>query len=231
MRQNLFDLARQYDDMLNRGIRLSGEDKTFFIAGRLRELRRRLPPDCSPRRILDYGCGIGDTAPWLLEVFPGAKVTGVDTSEMTLAHAEQIHGSAEFSFRHVNAFFEKEAYDLCYVNGVFHHIPPAERAGVLRTIHRALATGGRLAFYENNPWNPAMQVAMGRIPFDRDARMMTHLEARRLLREAGFQCPAPTRFLFYFPRGLAFMRFTERWLARLPFGAQYLVLATKGQTL
>ena len=227
MNQNLFDLAHQYDDMLNRGIRLSGEDKRFFILGRLRDLRGQLPPGYLPRRVLDYGCGVGDTAPFIAAAFPGAQVVGVDTSELTLAHAEVIHGSARFSFRLVQTFSETDSFDLCYVNGVFHHIPPAERPAALGMIHEALAPGGYLAFFENNPWNLGMQIAMSRIPFDRDAKMISPVAARRLLREAGFELRVPTRYLFYFPRALAFLRFMEPSLARIALGAQYCVLGVK----
>jgi trans-aconitate methyltransferase len=227
MKQNFFDLAQQYDAMLTRGIRLSGEDKRFFIVGRLRDLRGQLPPDFRPRRVLDYGCGIGDTAPHIAAAFPGAEVVGVDTSEMTLAHAEQIHGSTRFSFRLVQTFSEMGSFDLCYVNGVFHHIPPSERPAALRMIHGALAPGRYLAFFENNPWNPGMQIAMSRIPFDRGAQMISPMEARGLLGEAGFELQAPTRYLFYFPRALAFLRFMEPSLARIPLGAQYCCLGVK----
>ena len=227
MKPKFFDLARQYDEMLNRGIRLSGEDKRFFIVGRLRDLRAQLPTDFKPRRVLDYGCGIGDTAPFIADAFPGAQIVGADTSEMALAHANQVHGGARFSFRSVRELPHSGTFDLCYVNGVFHHIPPAERPAAVAMIYRALAPGGYLAFFENNPWNPGMQISMSRIPFDRGAKMLNPVEARRLIREAGFELRAPTRYLFYFPHALRFLRFLEASLARLPLAAQYGVLAIK----
>ena len=227
MAQNLFELADKYDKMLYRGVRLSGEDKRFFMAGRIRDLQRQLPQGFFPRRILDYGCGIGETTPYLAGQFPGAQVVGADTSEIFLAHAGELYGSSRSSFRAVKDLSERDAFDLCYVNGVFHHIPLRERMEALRIIHQALAPGGYLAFFENNPWNPGMQIAMSRIPFDRDARMMSPLETRRRLRGAGFARCAPTRYLFYFPHALRSLRFMEPWLARMPLGAQYCILAQK----
>jgi hypothetical protein len=44
---------------------------------------------------------------------------------------------------------------------------------------------------------------------------------------AGFSRCSPPRFLFYFPHILAWLRFMEPCLARVPFGAQYYVLALK----
>ena len=70
---------------------------------------------------------------------------------------------------------------------------------------------------------------MNRIPFDRGAKLVFPRQVRRLLHEAGFHSCALTRFLFYFPRPLAVLRFMEAWLARLPLGAQYYVLARKAE--
>ena len=151
---------------------------------------------------------------------------GVDTAENALAWAQTKHGSSRISFRPVEDLSASGSFDLCYTNGVFHHIPPEKRAEALQRIHQALVRGGHFALFENNPWNPGTRLVMRRIAFDRDAVTLSPVEAQRLLRRAGFHC-APTRSLFYFPRPLAWLRATEPWLARIPLGAQYCVLAIK----
>jgi SAM-dependent methyltransferase len=120
-----------------------------------------------------------------------------------------------------------ELFDLCYVNGVFHHIHPTERVAALTTIKNVLVPGGYFAFFENNPWNPGTRLVMKRIPFDHNAQPLSSRAARRLLVETGFKCLGRTRFLFCFPRSLAFLRFCERWLVHFPLGAQYWLLATR----
>jgi hypothetical protein len=67
---------------------------------------------------------------------------------------------------------------------------------------------------------------MSRIPFDRDAIMVFPHEARRLLRQAGFEI-LRTDYLFIFPRPLSALRLLEPPLSRLPFGAQYQILARR----
>ena len=67
---------------------------------------------------------------------------------------------------------------------------------------------------------------MSRIPFDRDAIMLSAREASRMLRAAGFTV-LRTDYLFIFPRALRWFRPLERFLTSLPFGAQYQVLARK----
>jgi SAM-dependent methyltransferase len=221
----MFDLAQEYDTLLKQGIRLSGEEKGFFIRGRLRDLVHRLPAGFLPERILDFGCGIGDTAHRLAELFPGAFVVGFDTSVQALDYAGRTYGSARLSFCPPQDYSRLEPVDLCYSNGVFHHIPPEKRVEVLAQIRGKLRPGGLFALFENNPLNPGTRLVMRRIPFDREARPLRAGEAERLLQRAGFSSCGPARYLFYFPRTLAFLRPLESLLFRFPLGAQYYVLA------
>ena len=221
----LFDLSDQYEQMLQRGIGLSGEDRQYFIEGRVNDLKSQLP--VSPKRILDFGCGTGEASAYLAQVFPKADVVGVDTALPALAHAQRHYGSSRVAFQAVPDLTERNEFDLCYVNGVFHHIPPAERLEAVRYVFRALAPGGHFALFENNPWNPGTRLVMKRIPFDRDAIVLTAPEVRQLVRQGGFTANGPARFLFYFPNMLRFLRFTESRLVHLPLGGQYYVLAHK----
>ncbi len=227
MEETLFDLSAEYRQMLDKGIRLSGEDQEFFIRGRLDSLQSRLPADFTVRRILDFGCGIGTATSHLADRFPHAEVLGVDTSENALDYAREHHGSGRIRFRGLAELSQEREFDLCYVNGVFHHIEPASRGGAIQKIHRALRPGGVLALFENNPWNPGTRMVMSRIPFDRDAITLSLPETKGLLRSGGFTQPALGWSLFYFPRPLAFLRFSERALSHLPLGAQYCVMAVK----
>ena len=227
MEEVLFDLSEEYREMLNRGLRLSGESQEFFIRGRIESLASRLPANFAVRRILDFGCGIGTATSHLAEKFPQSEIVGVDTSENALDYAREHCGSDRVRFESLVQLPQAGDFDLCYVNGVFHHIGPESRIGAVQNIHRALRSGGRLALFENNPWNPGTRMVMSRIPFDRDAITLSPPETKRLLRAGGFTQAALNWSLFYFPRPLARLRFTERALSCLPFGAQYCVLAAK----
>jgi trans-aconitate methyltransferase len=220
----LFDLADEYEAMLMRGVSLSGEHWSFFARGRVEDLQRRLATTVAPRRILDFGCGIGYTTDLLGAAFPAAEVVGIDTSVDALRRAEEAHGSARVRFEPVEGFSGAGTFDLCYTNGVFHHIEPAKRAEALALIRDALTETGYFALFENNPWNPGTRMVMRRIPFDRDAQMLSPVQARRFLRDDGWRVAA-CRSLFYFPRALAALRTAEPWLTRWPLGAQYYILA------
>ncbi len=220
-----FDRSDEYASMLERGLRLSGESRDFFMQGRVRDLRAQLASP--PRRILDFGCGTGETVAHLAQEFPQAEVLGIDTAENAIAHAARAHDGPRVRFGLLRDFDADADFDLCYSNGVFHHIRPAERVAVVRRIHRALEPGGCFALFENNPWNPGARLVMQRIPFDRDALPISPPAARRLLETGGFQEIAAPRSLFWFPRFLAALRGLEPLLVRVPLGAQYYFLATK----
>ena len=91
----------------------------------------------------------------------------------------------------------------------------------------SLSPGGFFGLFENNPWNPGTRLVMSRIPFDRGARTLSPRSARALLSSCGFRSIGRTRYLFFFPGPLRWLRFTEPHLRRAPLGAQYWLLGQK----
>jgi SAM-dependent methyltransferase len=223
-----FDVyASGYDTALNQGLSLSGESKEFFASARVLWLADRLAEwNARPARVLDFGCGTGGTSPVLLQTLHAREVLGIDPSPDMVAVARRAHDHPRLSFSTIDEMPDDSTFDLAYCNGVFHHIPPAQRAETLARIHASLSVGGYLAFWENNPWNPGTRLVMSRIPFDRDAVLLSPPHARALLRGSGFRV-LRTDFLFLFPRLLAFLRPLERRVASIPAGAQYQVLCQK----
>jgi len=228
MSDTAFDAcATTYDAALNRGISISGESKEYFVRRRIEWLSFRLRQQAyRPGRALDYGCGTGGSARALLEHLAVVSVTGVDVSSESIDIARSQHGQGNVQFSTLDEWQPAGQYDLAYCNGVFHHIEPALRDRALASISRALSAGGYFAFWENNPWNPGTRLVMRRIPFDRDAKMLSAPHARRLLEGAGFEIIS-TDFLFVFPRALAALRPLEPALTRVPAGAQYMVLCRR----
>lgn len=223
----LFDLGEDYAEMLQQGIGLSGEDQRYFIEGRLRDLCRHLPPHLRPLKVLDFGCGSGLTSTYLSGLFPEAEIVGIDVPARIIDYARQKYASSKIRFQTVDQFQGDASFDLAYCNGVFHHIPPGQRHQAASLVYRALSPRGCFALFENNPLNPGTRMVMKRIPFDRDAITLKPWEAVALLRKSGFDPILPLRSLFYFPRPLAFLRFSESWLASLPLGAQYYAIGVR----
>jgi len=147
--------ATDYDRALDQGISVSGEHKEYFAQGRVDWLAARLAKlNFQATRILDFGCGTGTGARVLAEKFAGAKVLGVDISGSSLDTGRKLHGAVGVRFQLIGDYQPAGEMDLVFCNGVFHHIPLAERAGAVNTVRQALKPGGLFAFWENNPWNP-----------------------------------------------------------------------------
>lgn len=218
--------AANYDAELNKGLRISGESKEYFAEGRMLRLRTRLAElGITPSDVLDFGCGTGSATPFFFDILGIRRLLGVDPSESSLAEARDQWGGFTATFSMSTAGWE-DSCDLAFCNGVFHHIPLAERDAAFAAVRGSLKPGGAFAFWENNPWNPLTRLAMRLVPFDADAILVWPHQARRQLRENGFEV-LRTDYAFFFPRFLAPLRFLEPWLRWLPLGGQYLVLCRK----
>jgi SAM-dependent methyltransferase len=226
--QAAFDeYAGDYEQALNKGVYLSGESPDHFAEKRVAYtalwLRKLLV--FAPRRLADFGCGVGNSTPHFRRHFPEAELLGLDVSAASIERAKQIYGDAS-KFLLIDEARGGGECDLVYSNGVFHHIVPEDRSEWMRRIREILVPGGYVALWENNPLNPGTRMVMRRIPFDRDAIPLAATETRTLLAKSGFQIIG-TRFRFYFPKVLSALRGLERFAERVPLGAQYCVLARK----
>jgi len=226
--EDLFDqYAAAYELALSNAIAPSGESREYFAEGRVAWLRRCLEERKQAiNSLLDFGCGDGATTPLLLQALNAKSAVGVDVSAKSLEIARKRHTSERIRYESIGEFQSAAQMDLAYCNGVFHHIPPAQRAAALAMIHRALRVEGIFSFWENNPWSLATRYVMSRCAFDRDAILLSPPEARALLRDAGFEI-LRTDFRFIFPRALRAFRKIEDWVYRAPLGTQYQVLCRK----
>ena len=216
--------AQQYEAALNEGISVSGESSQYFATQRIAWTAKLIGPSVSS--ILDFGCGVGIGVPELQKHFEPELTWGFDPSSAAIERATREHGNEQTQFCFTADEIPEGKFELAYCNGVFHHIPPAERSVAFDIVFRALSPGGWFAFWENNPWNPGTRYIMSKIPFDRDAITISPSEAKQLLLAAGFEIQhRHSRFIF--PRSLSFLRPLEDLVYRLPIGAQYLALCQK----
>jgi ubiquinone/menaquinone biosynthesis C-methylase UbiE len=110
------------------------------------ELFRRygLPDDI---RILDAGCGTGEASWRLAELYPRARVLGVDVLDPSLerARARAPQLASRLAFEHRSVFelgLPADSFDLTVCRHVVHSIPHAER--VYAELMRVTRPGGRL---------------------------------------------------------------------------------------
>jgi ubiquinone/menaquinone biosynthesis C-methylase UbiE len=106
--------------------------------------RYALPPE---PRILDAGCGTGELASRLTELFPAAHVLGVDIvdSHLELARSRYAHFGSRLRFEHQSVFELKasdHSFDLTVCRHLVHSVPHPER--VVAELVRVTNPGGYL---------------------------------------------------------------------------------------
>jgi trans-aconitate 2-methyltransferase len=99
----------------------------------------------SPRVVVDLGCGAGALTTSLAQRWPGARITGIDSSPEMLAAAaaHALPGRVAFARGDVRAWRPAEPVDVLLSNAVLHWVPGHER--LLDGWAAALAPGGELA--------------------------------------------------------------------------------------
>jgi len=108
------------------------------------ELLARVPL-AEAARVVDLGCGPGNSTELLARRFPKAQVTGTDNSEAMLVSARERLPAARFELSDIATWAprETEAPDLIYANASLQWVPDHET--LIPRLFDALAPGGVLA--------------------------------------------------------------------------------------
>jgi trans-aconitate 2-methyltransferase len=109
------------------------------------ELLARVPL-ASAARVVDLGCGPGNSTELLVERFPQAQVVGTDNSEAMLASARERLPQVRFEFSDIGQWTPETpgtAPDLIYANASLQWVPGHET--LIPRLFAALAPGGVLA--------------------------------------------------------------------------------------
>ena len=100
-------------------------------------------PIADARRVVDIGCGPGNSTELLVKRWPQASVTGIDTSADMLRQARERLPGCTFIEANIAHWVPPENTDALFANAVFQWVP-----GHLKQLHRllgALKPGGVLA--------------------------------------------------------------------------------------
>ncbi|QND55101.1 class I SAM-dependent methyltransferase (plasmid) [Phyllobacterium sp. 628] len=221
--------AAEYHEQHAASIRFSGETPDYFAKYKIDDVAAALASTgIKPRRILDFGGGVGNSLGHIRKAFPDSEIVLLDPSSRSLDIAEKrFAGQARFqSFDGKAIPFEDGHFDLVFTACVFHHIPADLHQQLLREINRVLTPGGSFFLFEHNPLNPMTLHAVRNCPFDENAILIPARTMKRRFAEAGLSQPRVV-YRIFFPRLLAGLRSLERYFTRIPIGAQYFVHAIK----
>jgi SAM-dependent methyltransferase len=94
-------------------------------------------------RVMDLGCGPGDSVDLFRSLEPAVRWTGIDLARSPEVD-ERVRRDAEFvTFDGVNLPFEASSYDLVYCKQVLEHVRHPD--ALMNEVARVLAPGGWLA--------------------------------------------------------------------------------------
>lgn len=188
-------------------------------------VRRRLG-ELHKTRVLDVGCGPGETDRVLGDRF--LELHGVDVSSEMVARAMETNPWATYaSYAEASQLpYDEGDFDLAFAICVFHHVAPAGRAHLMREMVRVTRPGGLVVIFEHNPLNPLTRKVVRNCVFDKDAILLGRREVSGLFRETDLD-PVESRYILFVPSESPRTRAVERSLAWLPLGAQYYAAARK----
>jgi SAM-dependent methyltransferase len=221
------EYAANYEAVINDYIGFVGQPQEFYTRAKADHLRRILNSKArsKPLDVLDVGCGHGLIHPYLSDT--GYRLTGIDVAESAVQMARGKNPHVHYDvYDGLQLPYRDETFDVLFTICVMHHVPVNEWATFISEARRVLRPGGTFVIFEHNKLNPLVQWVVARIPFDRNAVLLTSWRTKKLVRNAGFR-KINCKYILFFPFDVALLRKLEHYLGWLPMGAQYSVAATK----
>ena len=216
--------ADSYRDAVASSISFSGREVDYFArrkAEQLLELTNRIVGDPADLSVLDVGCGIGTTDGFLTPRF--CEVHGIDPAAEAVEHAAAANPEAHYqAYSGATLPIASATHDVVFAACVLHHIPVAEQAAFAHELRRVTRPGGLVVVFEHNPLNPLTRLAVSRCEFDEGVELLSRRRTAALLHESKLT-RIESAYIVFFPWDRRPLPTIERWMRRVPFGAQYYV--------
>ncbi len=214
------EYVKEYDELLNKNLSFFSKDDSYFCRYKADLIKQYSSKN--PKRILEFGAGIGRNIPFIKNAYPESEIYAYDVSQKSLDYLEQKHPYAKV-IREFKGF--ENFFDLVFCSVVYHHIPVDERQKATNDIFSSLISGGEFFVFEHNPLNPVTRKLVERCPYDEDAVLLSPGEMKNTAKAAGFN-DFSVKYYLYFPPALK-ISFLEKFLRTLPLGGQYMLKAIK----
>ncbi|KAJ6172589.1 Trans-aconitate 2-methyltransferase [Penicillium chermesinum] len=110
-----------------------------------RDLLARVPLQ-APQRIVDLGCGPGNSTAVLESRYPKAELVGMDSSPDMIRKAQSTLPHLDFTVEDLESYSPKFPVDLFYSNAVFQWLGREQRISVIKRLMETQPSGGVFAF-------------------------------------------------------------------------------------
>jgi SAM-dependent methyltransferase len=215
-----------YSDTVNASLLIPGLNVDYYTkvkAAYLLDLTREELGATSELAALDVGCGVGNYHGLIKDSF--RALDGCDISSESIERAQARHPDVSYrSYNGARLPYSDNSFDLVFTICVMHHVPPSAWANFVAEIRRVLRRDGVALVFEHNPYNLLTMKVVNRCPFDADAVLLRPADTKQLFVNAGFS-RIQVRSILNFPTFGTLTRHVDRFIGRLPTGAQYYLRA------
>ncbi|THC97034.1 hypothetical protein EYZ11_003477 [Aspergillus tanneri] len=124
-----------------------------------RDLLARVPLQ-TPKKIVDLGCGPGNSTAVLADRYPHAHLMGMDSSPDMIQKAKSSLPEIEFSVDDLRSYSPPPSVDLFFSNAVLQWLKRDERMEVVKKLMETQPSGGVFAFQVPDNLTEPSHVAM-----------------------------------------------------------------------
>ena len=133
-----------------------------------RDLLARVPLR-APRRIVDLGCGPGNSTSVLAGKYPNAHLSGIDSSSDMIRKAREVLPGLSFEIAELETFEPNKSgeppVDLFFSNAVMQWLPGPRRLPIISKLLQQLSAGGVLAIQVPDNLSEPCHAAMREVAF------------------------------------------------------------------
>jgi SAM-dependent methyltransferase len=220
--------SADYDSHVNRALAFTGAKVDFFTRVKteyLLDFMATRVPTLSDAAVLDVGCGTGNCHAALSGRL--TRLCGIDVSASSIETAKGRNPAVDYAhYDGIHIPYPDSTFDFAFAICVFHHVPLGQRGPLIADIRRCLKPNGHFIIFEHNPSNPLTMRVINRCEFDRDAVLLKPRACEAMVQQGGFE-KVNTQFILNVPALNAPLRTVDKWLSKLPLGAQYYTVGKK----
>ena len=136
------------------------------------DLVNRISKDFNPEKIIDIGCGPGNSSQVLAERWPSASIVGIDTSITMIEKAGEDYPHQEWIVADASTYEPNIKFDLVFSNATIQWIPDHE--GLLAKFHTLLTDNGIMAIQIPLFWDMKVGKAIKKLTRDNRWKAQTN---------------------------------------------------------